>query len=204
MPTVKNVETGHHEGLSSFVSRNQSFLVDRGRNAVAGLKHGQGGDVTGGAVRVVSKHRHLLRGTGAFQKGGRWKQFDSIGLCNILGVLRSTVSQPTNQGLPMFAVLLEQFSTGVRDRFDGFFDKQTFLRNSQVNARVPSSRVILKWSPFGSYPNKESMKRSCPRADPWQDPVLQPAFMNTGMTSRLKLIGLSVEAPRTSTGMILV
>ena len=130
----ENVEPGHHEGLSSFVSRNQSFLVDRGRNVVAGLKHGQGGDVTGGAVRVVSKHGQLLRGTGAFQKCGRWKQLDSIGLCNVLGVLRSTVSQPANQGLPMFTVLLKQFSTGMRDGFDGFFDKQTFLRNSQVNA----------------------------------------------------------------------
>ena len=37
----ENVEPGHHEGLL-FVSRNQSFLVDRGRNVVAGLKHGQG------------------------------------------------------------------------------------------------------------------------------------------------------------------
>ena len=43
-----------------------------------------------------------------------------------------------------------------------------------------------------------------PRADPWQDPVLQPAFMKTGMTPRLKLIGLSAEAPWTSIGMILV
>ena len=34
----------------------------------------------------------------------------------------------------MLAVFLEQFSTGVRDRFDGFFDEQTFFGNSQVNA----------------------------------------------------------------------
>ena len=37
------------------------------------------------------------------------------------------------------------------------------------------------------------MKPSCPRAEPWQEPVLHPEAVSTGMTSSWKLIGRGFE-----------
>ena len=58
--------------------------------------------------------------------------------------------------------------------------------------------------PPGSKPNSERRKPSLPRAEPWQAPVLQPARMKTGMTSRRKLTGRAAATSWTASGVAAV
>ena len=83
-----------------------------------------------------------------------------------------------------------------------FLQQRAIRRHGQVDSPADHLAGQPEWSPSGSKPKSEIRKPSLPRAAPWQLPVLQPAFMKTGITSSRKLKGGVTVAWVTLTGTL--